>query len=375
MYKEQTMTLDKEQLSNKLPPLVIIAGPTATGKSALAVELAEKLNGSIISADSMQVYRGMDIGSAKVTMEEMRGIPHYLVDIADPDEEWNVVRFQQEAKKALSDIYAKGRLPFLVGGTGFYIQALLYDIDFTEMETDGTYRARLESIAAKEGPEELYRRLVQVDPEAARQIHPHNVKRIIRALEFKEKSGKAISTHNEEQHQRTAAFNALFFVLTMDRQRLYERINERVDQMVGNGLLQEVTALKQKGLTSHNVSMQGIGYKEVLQYLESKESEAENPGADVTETDKSGTTDAETNHPGKTGFESGKSLPASELLPEEVIARIKTDTRHFAKRQLTWFRREKNVIWVNLDEYASEEKVAADLLEQIGSHYGLNMSG
>lgn len=338
LYKEQTMTSDKEQLSNKLPPLVIIAGPTATGKSALAIELAKRLRGSIISADSMQVYRGMDVGSAKVTAEEMQGIPHYLVDIADPDEEWNVVRFQHEAKKALSDIYAKGRLPFLVGGTGFYIQALLYDIDFTEMETDDAYRAQLEAVAAKEGPDVLYRQLIQVDPESARQIHPHNVKRMIRALEFQKKSGKAISLHNEEQHQRSAAFDALFFVLTMDRQRLYERINERVDQMAENGLLQEVSALQQKGLTSQNVSMQGIGYKEVLQYLESKKPEADNP------------------------------------LPEEVITRIKTDTRHFAKRQLTWFRREKNVIWVNLDEYASQEDVAAILLEKIKIHYGLNMS-
>lgn len=353
----EDMTLHNEQNSNKLPPLIIIAGPTATGKSRLAVELAEKTNGSIISADSMQVYRGMDIGSAKVTAEEMKGIPHYLVDIVDPDEEWNVVRFQQEAKKALYDILAKNRLPFLVGGTGFYIQALLYDIDFTEMETDETYRHCLERMASEKGPEILYRKLIQVDPQAAEQIHPHNVKRIIRALEFNKKSGKTISGHNEEQHQRSAAYDAMFFVLTMNRPRLYARINERVDNMVENGLFREAASLWQKGFTSHDVSMQGIGYKEILQYMENHPE-----------------TYPENRPRGQTFSVSGNFRLNADIhsmsnsLPEEVITKIKTDTRHFAKRQLTWFRREKDVIWIPLDEYASHEEVVSDLLERIRNH-------
>lgn len=295
--------------------MIIVAGPTASGKSAAAVELAKRLNGAVISADSMQVYRGMDIGSAKITEEEMQSVSHYLIDCADPSESWNVVRFQTMAKEALQDIYNKGQMPILAGGTGFYIQALLYDIDFTEMEEDGSYRRELEEKAKTEGTEKLWEMLKQVDPEAADAIHPHNVKRLIRALEFARQSGgEKISEHNKSQRSRPAAYDALFFVLTMDRAKLYNRIDRRVDEMMEQGLLEETRRLRESGLSSEAVSMQGLGYKELYAYLDGKISSV-----------------------------------------EEAVAKIKQNTRHFAKRQLTWFKREKDVIWVDRDTFADEQ--------------------
>ena len=269
----------------------------------------------MISADSMQVYRGMDIGSAKITEEEMQGIPHELIDIIDPSEEWNVVRFQREAKAAVQRITARGRLPVLVGGTGFYIQALLYDIDFTETREDTSYRSLLEEKARTEGNESLYRMLLEKDPEAAAAIHPNNLKRVIRALEFTRETGEKISDHNEEQRKRLPAYDAVFFVLTMEREKLYRRIDLRVDQMMEAGLLEEVKRLQEQGFTSRDVSMQGLGYKQILQYLE------------------------------------------GEGTLEDAVEQIKLQTRHFAKRQLTWFRRERDVIWVNIDEFPSREEM------------------
>lgn len=305
-------------------PLVIIAGPTATGKTAVSVELAARLNGSIISADSMQVYRGMDIGSAKVTEEEKRGIPHYLIDVADPEDSWNVVRFQKEAMNAVDAILAEGRLPFLVGGTGFYIQALLYGIDFTQMEADSDDRASMEEAARRDGPQALHRRLQEIDPEAAEAIHPNNVKRIIRALEFARNSGGLkISEHNRRERMREPAFNAVFFVLTMDRQKLYERIDARVDLMMQKGLVDEVRRLRAGGLTASDVSMQGIGYRQIFPALE------------------------------------------GEYSLDEAVRLIKRDSRHFAKRQLTWFRREKNVIWIDADSFADRQKMSDTMEEMI----------
>lgn len=295
--------------------MVIVAGPTASGKSAAGVVLCKRLQGSVISADSMQVYRGMDIGSAKITEEEMQGIPHELIDIIDPSEEWNVVRFQREAKAAVQRITARGRLPVLVGGTGFYIQALLYDIDFTETREDTSYRSLLEEKARTEGNESLYRMLQEKDPEAAAAIHQNNLKRVIRALEFTRETGEKISDHNEEQRKRQAAYDAVFFVLTMEREKLYRRIDLRVDQMMEAGLLEEVKRLQEQGFTSRDVSMQGLGYKQILQYLE------------------------------------------GEGTLEDAVEQIKLQTRHFAKRQLTWFRRERDVIWVNTDEFPSWEEM------------------
>ncbi len=308
-----------------LPKMIIVAGPTASGKSAAAVELAGRLNGSVISADSMQVYRGMDIGSAKITAEEMRSIPHYLIDCAQPSESWNVVRFQAEAKEALKDIYQKERLPVLAGGTGFYIQALLYDIDFTQMDEDGAFRKELEETAKAQGPEKLWEMLEQVDPEAAQAIHPHNVKRLIRALEFARQSGgEKISEHNKIQRSRPAAYDAVFFVLTMDRAKLYARIDARVDMMMDQGLLEETRKLRESGLAPEAVSMQGLGYKELYAYLDGR---------------------------------------IASL--EEAVTLIKRNTRHFAKRQLTWFKREKDVIWVNRDDFADEQAMYDWMEERI----------
>lgn len=316
---------------NNRPPLVIIAGPTASGKSAAAVELSKRCSGSVISADSMQVYRGMDIGSAKITRDEMQGIPHYLIDILDPTDEWNVVRFQKEAKAALSDIYAKGRLPFLCGGTGFYIQSLLYDINFTEIREDTSYREELQRIAEREGPKVLHERLRLVDPASADAIPEGNVKRVIRALEYAKESGEKISSHNETEKARSAAYDALYFVLTMERARLYARINERVDRMVREGLVEEVARLKAAGLSASSVSMQGLGYKQILQYLD------------------------------------------GTWTLEEAIEEIKIQTRHFAKRQLTWFRREEkrnsSLVWIDKDAFRDTGEMLARMEEKIREHY------
>lgn len=309
--------------AQKKSPLVIIAGPTATGKTFTSVELAKRVVGSVISADSMQVYRGMDIGSAKVTREEMQGIPHYLIDVTDPSDAWNVVRFQKEAEAAAEDIYQNSRLPFLVGGTGFYIQALLYGIDFTEMDADTECRTSMEEEAKNGGAQALYRRLQEVDPEAAESIHPNNIKRIIRALEFAQKSGgKLISEHNRNEHLREPAYDAVFFVLTMDRRKLYERIDARVDRMMQAGLVPEVERLKEQGLTAQDVSMQGIGYRQILRALD------------------------------------------GEYPMEEAVRLIKRDSRRFAKRQLTWFRRERGVTWIDLDSFP-DENLLLDHMEDV----------
>ena len=286
-------------------PMVILTGPTAVGKTALSIALAKRINGAVISADSMQVYRHMDIGSAKVTPEEMEGVPHYLIDVLEPGQEFNVVVFQELAKQAAAKIYSRGHIPIVVGGTGFYIQALVYDIDFTENDEDTAFRRTLEEQAKREGAEALYERLRAVDPESCESIHAHNIKRVIRAIEFYEKTGKKISEHNREQRQNDSPYNFAYFVLNDDRERIYERINGRVDLMMAQGLVEEVRALRESGCRKDMVSMQGLGYKELLSYLE-----------------------------GETSL-------------EEAVYLIKRDTRHFAKRQLTWFRREKEVIWVD----------------------------
>lgn len=307
-------------------PLLIIAGPTATGKSAAAAELAIRMNGAVISADSMQVYRGMDIGSAKVTEEEMRGVPHYLIDCVDPSESWNVVRFQQKAREAVREIAGSGRLPILCGGTGFYIQALLYDVDFTEMEEDTALRESLQKIAAERGPGALHAMLAEKDPASAAAIHPGNVKRVIRALEFAGGTGQSIAAHNLEQREKEAAYSAVFFVLTMDRKKLYGLIDRRVDMMMEKGLLDEVTSIRDAGIPRDSTAMQGIGYKQLYGYLE------------------------------------------GEYSLDEAVRLIKRDTRHFAKRQLTWFRREKDVRWVDIDSFPSREAVW-DYMQRTAEEY------
>ncbi len=290
-------------------PLIVLTGPTAVGKTALSIELAKRIGGEIISADSMQVYRYMDIGSAKIKSEEMQGIPHHLIDVLNPEEEFNVFRFQEMAKKAMEEIYENGHIPIIAGGTGFYIQALLYDIDFAEEEGSYEVRERLEREAKELGNEVLHERLKLVDPESAEIIHPNNIKRVIRALEFFELNGSKISVHNQTEREKESPYDFCYFVLNDERNLLYERIEMRVDEMLRDGLLQEVQGLKDMGYHRNMVSMQGLGYKEVLAYLE------------------------------------------GECSLEEAVYLIKRDTRHFAKRQLTWFRREKDVIWINKPEF------------------------
>ena len=294
-------------------PLIILAGPTAVGKTDLSVRLAKQINASVISADSMQVYRHMDIGSAKITPEEMDGVPHYLVDVLDPEEEFSVVRFQQMAKEAAEEIYARGQIPLVVGGTGFYVQALLYDIDFTENDGDDSFRRELEQTAKEQGSEYLHDLLKERDPKAAEQIHPNNVKRVIRALEFYQQTGKRISEHNEEERGKESPYEFAYFVLTDERSRLYERIDRRVDLMMEQGLLEEVRELKERGVRRDSTAMQGLGYKELYAYLDG----------------------------------------AYDL--EEAVRVIKRDTRHFAKRQLTWFKRERDVIWADRSVIGQDE--------------------
>lgn len=305
-------------------PLIILTGPTAVGKTKLSIRLAKAIGGEIISADSMQVYRGMDIGSAKVTKEEMEGVPHYLIDVLNPDEEFHVVRFQQMAKQAMEEIYAKGKVPIVAGGTGFYIQALLYDIDFTENEADSNYRQELEQLAKEKGAEYLHGMLRQADEKSAEIIHANNVKRVIRALEFYQQTGTKISEHNEKERLKESPYDFCYFVLNDERSNLYDRINRRVDKMLEDGLVEEVKSLKEQGFTKDMVSMQGLGYKEILDYLN-----------------------------GNTSL-------------HEAVYILKRDTRHFAKRQITWFKKERDVIWVNKEEFNYEEnRILEFLIEQI----------
>lgn len=301
-------------------PLIILTGPTAVGKTKASIGLAKALNGEIISADSMQVYKYMDIGSAKIRSEEMQGIKHYLIDELEPDEEFHVVRFQQMAKQAMEEIYAKGKVPIVVGGTGFYIQALLYDIDFTENDEDTEYRKELEILVKEKSAEFLHDMLKEVDPASADSIHANNVKRVIRALEFYKLTGQKISEHNEKERAKESPYQFCYFVLNDDRQLLYDRIDLRIDKMLEAGLLEEVSALKNKGYTKDMVSMQGLGYKEILDYLN------------------------------------------GECTLEEAIYILKRDTRHFAKRQLTWFRRERDVIWVDKNKYDHDEDKILDVM-------------
>lgn len=311
-------------------PLIILTGPTAVGKTKASIGLAKAIGGEIISADSMQVYRHMDIGSAKITKEEMADVPHYLIDVLEPEEEFHVVRFQQMAKAAMADIYSRGKIPIIVGGTGFYIQALLYDIDFTENEGDSVYREKLEALAKEKGAAYLHGQLAMVDPKSAEEIHANNIKRVIRALEFYHQTGQKISEHNERERQKESPYQFCYFVLNDRRECLYERIDQRVDQMIRNGLVQEVQTLKERGCTKQMVSMQGLGYKEIFSYLE------------------------------------------GDCSLEEAVYIIKRDTRHFAKRQLTWFKRERDVIWVQKDELNyDDKKILQSLLESIKERMNL----
>lgn len=302
--------------------LVILTGPTAVGKTRLSVKLAKEIGGEIISADSMQVYRHMDIGSAKITKEEMEGIPHYLVDILDPKENFNVFLFQKLAKKAMEQIYENGHIPILVGGTGFYIQSVLYDIDFEENEGDSAYRKELEALSVEKGAAYLHDMLKKVDARSAGQIHKNNVKRVIRALEYFHQTGTPISGHNDMERAKESPYDFCYFVLNDRRELLYERIEKRVDQMLSDGLVEEVQKLKEMGCSMEHISMQGLGYKEILGYLD------------------------------------------GQYDLERAVYLIKRDTRHFAKRQLTWFNRERDVIFIDKEALdRQDEKILAYMKE------------
>ena len=302
-------------------PLIVIAGPTACGKTDISIDLAEKMGGEIISGDSMQVYKYMDIGTAKATKEEMRGIPHYLVDELYPDEEYNVMLFQQKAKQYMEGIYSRGHIPIIVGGTGFYINALVYDNDFSE-EEESEIRKELYAVAENEGAEKLHAMLAEVDPEYAANIHHNNVKRVARALEYYRLTGEKMSEHNKNAKEKETPYNLAFFVLNMDREKLYERINLRVDIMMNNGLEQEVRKLIEMGYSPELVSMQGLGYKEFIPYFN------------------------------------------GEISLEQIVDDIKKYTRRFAKRQLTWFRGQTNGTWLDMGTL-SKDKALKIMLDEL----------
>ena len=305
--------------------LIVLTGPTAVGKTSLSIALAKAVDGEIISADSMQVYKYMNIGTAKITEEEKCGIPHFLIDELEPDEEFNVTIFKNKVMGYIKDIKSRGKVPIIVGGTGFYIQSVIYDINFNEYGDDSNVRKKYEAMAETIGKSELHKKLALVDREYADSVSENNVKKVVRALTFFEMTGEKLSEHNKRERERSSPFDFAYFVLTMDRKKLYERIDKRVDLMFDMGLVEEVKALMAKGYDKSLVSMQGIGYKEVIDYLN-----------------------------GKTSL-------------EECIDIIKRDTRHFAKRQLTWFKREKVVTYIDKDEFAAEDKCLKEMLRVYNS--------
>ncbi|SHI98165.1 tRNA dimethylallyltransferase [Clostridium cavendishii DSM 21758] len=303
--------------------ILVIAGPTSVGKTDISIKIAKKLNGEIISTDSMQIYKEMNIGSAKISKEEMNDVPHHLIDIIAPEEEFSVSEYRELCLKAISDIHNRGKLPILVGGTGLYIDSVTCNMNFTESEKDDEYRDYLWALAEKEGNEKLHSLLKEIDPKSYENIHMNNRKRVIRALEVYKTTGKPFSSYNEVNKKYDVPYNIFYYVLNMDRVSLYERINHRVDLMLEKGLLEEVIALKKSGLTPSMQSMQGIGYKELMYYLEG-------------------------------------SIPL-----EKAIEMIKQGTRNYAKRQLTWFRRDKRAVFLDKDILSEEEiidKITNDIM-------------
>jgi tRNA dimethylallyltransferase len=293
--------------------LLVIGGPTAVGKTDLSIKLAKKLNGEIISADSMQIYKYMDIGSAKVTKDEMNGIKHYLIDTITPDVSFSVSDFKEYGDKALNEIISKCKLPIISGGTGLYINSLTCNMTFTEAEKDEDYRKYLENLAIEKGNEYIHEMLNECDPVSYKEIHYNNRKRVIRALEVFKLTNKPFSSYNAGDDFYNSDYDIYYYVLTMDREKLYKRINKRVDTMIEKGLLDECIKLKEMGYTSDIQSMQGIGYKEVLYYLEGK------------------------------------------ISLEDAINMIKQGSRNYAKRQLTWFRRDKRCIFIDKDTMNDNE--------------------
>lgn len=308
-------------MTNK-PPLIIITGPTAVGKTAVSVELALRINGEIISADSMQVYKGMDVGTAKIREEEKKGVPHHLIDIIEPDEEFNVTIFKELSEKCINDILSRGKVPIIAGGTGFYIQSVLYDVEFTDFneEKRAEIRNMLDDTLEQKGIDFMFEKLKEADPEYAAVIHKNNIRRVLHGLEFNILTGGKLSEHNEEQRERTSPYNFLYCVLNDDRAKVYGRINNRVDQMLREGLADEVRELLNKGYDRGLQSMQGLGYKEMADYL------------------------------------------SGDCTLEAAVELLKRDTRHFAKKQLTWFKRERVTVELNRESLETNEKMLEHIL-------------
>ena len=317
-------------LYQKHKPLLILAGPTAVGKSDFSVKVAKALGGECISADSIQVYKGLNIGSGKITEEEMEGIPHHLLDILNPEEDYDASSFQYMAREKVKEIYRRERLPILVGGTGFYIQAMLRDIDFQEEDEveKKRLRSRLEKEMEVRGSIDLHEELKLVDSVSAEEIHPHNRQRIMRALEYFHLHKSPISKHNREEKEKEALYDSLFLVLNRNREDLYEGINTRVEKMFQDGLVLEVEAFFNKGYTEHSPGFKGIGYRELFPYLR------------------------------------------GECSLSECKALIQQNSRHYAKRQLTWFKREKETIFVEAEHFKSREEEAEWIIEKCMSKWG-----
>ena len=288
----------------KKPTVIVICGPTASGKTALSIELAKRINGEIVSADSMQIYKDMDIGSAKVTVDEMQGIKHYLIDCVCPNERYSVANYKQDAKKAIEEIINKGKTPIVVGGTGLYIDSLIYEIEYKDIKINEEYRKKLEKIRDEEGLEVLYKKALEIDPKAMEKISPNDFKRITRILEIYEATGKTKTEQEAQSRLNEIPYDYKVFAINYDREKLYERINKRVDIMLEKGLIEEVKNLLEK-YSEFPTAMQGLGYKEVKQYFD------------------------------------------GELSKEEMIEKIKQESRRYAKRQFTWFRKNKQTIWID----------------------------
>lgn len=308
--------------NRELKPLVVITGPTATGKSEVGVLVAERVGGEIVSADSMLIYRGMNIGTAKPTRCDMRGIPHHMIDIVEPDMDYSVALFQKQAREVIADIHKRNKLPILVGGTGLYIRAVIDDYDFSGVGGNKSLRESFLKEAVKKGPDFLHKRLSKIDPDAASKLHPGDIRRIIRALEVYHLTGRPISSYQRVKYS-CSLYKLLMFGLIMEREKLYKRIEQRVDKMIASGLIEEVRSLLRCGFNRELNSMRGLGYKEISSYL------------------------------------------SGELSLEQAVELLKRNTRRFAKRQITWFRRDNRIKWYDIEKYGGHEAVAKEITDII----------
>lgn len=309
--------------------LILIVGPTAIGKTSISIELAKRINGEIISADSMQIYKKMNIGTAKVRDEETKGINHYMINEVYPDEEFSVCNFQELAYKYISDIYSKNKIPIVVGGTGLYINSLVYNLDFTEAVSNQKLRDKYYNMAEVYGNEYIHEMLKEVDKKSYNRIHVNDTKRIVRALEVYYETGKPMSENYKKFREPNPDFNIVMIGLNMDRKKLYKRINKRVDMMIDEGLITEVKGLMDEGYTEDLTSIKGLGYKEIIGYIN------------------------------------------NDYELEEAIEILKRDTRRFAKRQLTWFRRDKRVNWIDVDEYDSKKQIVNRIISILNDNINL----